>query len=106
MSLYRHTRNNEVFIRADFDKVYAACEKAGNAVGNVKQSNKLLGNLVVKTPMKMFPPMNPTTLQISVMPQNEGCMVCVKSDSFDGTVGLGSAGRIIEKFYAELNNCL
>lgn len=102
MAGIRQSGSNEIFVRGDVDKVFDACLKAANEIGSVKQNSKAFGSISVKTPMKMFPPTNPVNLKIAVIPQDGGCMIRCNGDSVDGAVGLGSVGKIIDKFYNAL----
>lgn len=106
MSGGRQSRSNELFVRGNYDKVFSACEQAANSIGKVKQSSKNLGTISVRTPMKMFPPQNPMNLKISVIEQDKGCTILCDSEGFDGTVGLGSAGKVIDSFHKELDKYL
>ena len=94
----RQSGQNQIFIPADVDTVFRACEKAASSVGNVKQSNPRFHSISLRTGMKMFPPQNPVNLRISVIPEGSGCNIRCDGDSFDGTVGFGSVGKAIDNF--------
>lgn len=102
MAGYRQNGSNEIFVNADIDKTFNACLRAAENIGRVKQSSKALGNISINIPMKLFPPRNPVNLKVSIMPQNNGCIVKCVGDSFDGSVGFGSVPKSIDAFYNAL----
>ena len=103
MAGLRQSGSNEIFIKGDSDKIFDACLKAAQAIGTIKQQNKAFGSISVKTPMKLIPPINSVNLKIAVRPQDDGCTVSCNGDSFDGAIGFGSVGRIIDQFYENLS---
>ena len=76
-------------------------------MGTVKDQSKLTGTIVVKTPMKLFPPQNPATVRISVVPSGDSATtVSFQSDCLDGAVGFGSAGKAIDQIIKDVEKYL
>lgn len=94
MGFLRHQSGSTIEIEKPFGAVFAAVIAAGNDLGKVKEESKLAGYVVIRIPMKLFPPMSPTTVRISLKKQGtETTLLSFMSDSFDGAVGFGSAGN-------------
>jgi hypothetical protein len=107
MGFLRHQGQTAVTIDKPFDEVFAAVVSAGGKVGAVKEQSSLAGYIVVRTPMKLFPPLNPATVRISLKKAGETqTEVSFQSDSFDGAVGFGSAGKAIDGIIKALESTL
>jgi hypothetical protein len=94
MGFLRHQSGSTIEIDKPLDAVFSAVVAAGQEVGKVKEENKIAGYLVIRTPIKWFPPRNPTTVRIALKKQGAGStLLTFESDCFDGAVGFGSAGK-------------
>lgn len=99
MSGARQNASKQFFVQADRKAAFDACIQAGEEIGTIKQSNPTLGSLTIRTGLKIWPPQNPVTFQVSVMPAaNGGSEVRCEVDGFDGAIGLGSPQKTIDQF--------
>lgn len=103
MGYMRHRGESAITIDKSRDDVYAALLGAGAAVGTIKEKSKLAGYVVMRTGMSLFPPRNPSTVRVSVKKTGDGqTEVSFQSDSVDGIIGFGSAGKAIDSIIKEL----
>lgn len=104
MSGMIQTQKNDIDIKGDINTVFDACLTAANAIGNVLQQNKNMGFISLKTKATWVPPRNPVSLRISIKEKDPGlCNVSFDAQSFDGLVGLGSCGKVIDAFINNLS---
>ena len=107
MGFLRHQGQSTVTIDKPFDEAFSAIVYAGAEVGKVKAQSKLAGYVVVRTPMKLWPPRNPVTVRVSVKKVGDAkTEISFQSDSFDGAVGFGSAGKAIDGIIKTLDRRL
>jgi len=94
MGYMRHRGESAVTIDKSLDDVCAALLRAGAAVGTIKEQSKLAGYVVIRTGMSLFPPRNPATVRVSVKKTGDAQTdISFQSDSVDGIIGFGSAGK-------------
>lgn len=102
MSLLRQNNRKEVSIERPLAEVFRAFQAAGGKVGKVKDAMIAMGSLTVKVGINGFS--NPATVRITMEPVSAGrTRVRFQSDSLDGMVGMGSAGRAIDRIMREVN---
>ncbi|MDB4434159.1 hypothetical protein N9142_03375 [Akkermansiaceae bacterium] len=89
-------------METSFPAFVKSCEK----VGKVKNQSKLTGTIVVRTPMKLFPPQNPSTVRISLIGDGSQTNISFNSESADGAIGFGSAGKAIDRIIEEVDKYL
>ncbi|MDA7919282.1 hypothetical protein N9B36_01710 [Akkermansiaceae bacterium] len=106
MGFIRHQNNSNIQIPFGMDAAFPAFVKACGKVGKVKNQSKLTGTIVVRTPMKLFPPQNPATVRISLMGNEAQTNISFNSESADGAIGFGSAGKAIDKIIEEVEKYL
>ena len=106
MGFIRHQSNSNIKIPFSVDAAFPAFVKACGNVGKVKNQSKLTGTIVVRTPMKLFPPQNPSTVRISLIGDGAQTNISFNSESADGAIGFGSAGKAIDKIIEEVEKCL
>lgn len=104
MGYLRHQSNNEVTLELDYRDAYECCVQAANIIGSITQNNENLGFLTVKLPLSLLPLRNPVTLRVTVKKYDDGCLIVCNSDSFDGSIGFGSAGKAIDEFFNTLSS--
>ena len=105
MSGLRQNNQTEIELRGDYNTIYDAIIKSAKTVGNVTQENRNMGFVSLKTPMKLFPPINSVNLKITIKKSNdENYTVKFDADSLDGLAGMGSCGKIIDKFIQDLSS--
>jgi hypothetical protein len=107
MGYIRHRGESAVTIDKSRDDVYAALLSAGEAIGTIKEQSKLAGYVVIRTGMSLFPPRNPSTVRVSVKKTGDAqTEISFMSDSVDGIIGFGSAGKAIDNIIKELEVAL
>lgn len=93
----------EMVLPLEFDDAFNLCINAGNDIGKVVSNNRGIGSIVIKCPMKFFPPLNPAKLRITFSRVEDGTKVNIQADSMDGSVGFQSAPRWIDKYLESMN---
>lgn len=107
MGFLRHKSGSSIEVPRGLEEVFSALVASGAEVGKVKEQSKLAGYVVIRTPMKLFPPLNPATVRISLKKQvDNATLVTFESDSLDGAVGFGSAGKAIDQIIKGLEKRL
>lgn len=107
MGFLRHQSGSSIEVPRNFKEVFSALVASGAEIGEVKEQSELTGYLVIRTSMKLFPPLNPATVRISLKKESDNTtLVSFESDSFDGVVGFGSAGKAIDQIIKELEKRL
>ncbi len=107
MGFLRHQSGSSIEVPRNLEEVFSALVVSGAAVGTIKEQSKLAGYVVIRTPMRLFPPLNPATVRISLKNKADNVtLVTFESDSFDGAVGFGSAGKAIDQIIKELEKHL
>lgn len=73
----------------------------------MKEESKLAGYVVIRTGMKLFPAQNPATVRVTLKKTGDAqAGISFSSDSFDGAVGFGSAGKAIDQISKGLEKIL
>ena len=92
-----HKSQSNIVIDEPIDEVFNAIVKTGHTVGKVKETSKIAKYIVIRTPMRFFPPVNAATVRVSLKKiDSNQTEISFHSDSFDGTIGFGSAGKAID----------
>jgi len=102
MSLVRKHNQQEIVINQPFDQAFRTVHAAGLHVGNVLSMAPATGAIRVK--VTKVGGVNPTTIRVSC--ESAGATstrVRIDSESFDGIVGVGSAGRSLDAFVDALS---
>jgi len=102
MSGERQSASKQIFVPSDKESVFNACVKAGEQVGTIGDKSLLLGAMNIKTGFKFWPPRNPVTMSISIIPAKGGQEVRCEAEGWDGAIGFGSAPKSIAEFCAKL----
>lgn len=105
MSVMRKSNEQEVTIDRPMAEVFDAFHAAGVRAGGVKQSMPGMGAMVVKTSMGLTS--NSATVRISMESVSDiRTKVRFQSESLDGLVGFGSAGKAIDGLIREAHQIL
>lgn len=107
MGFMRHQSGTSITVDRQLDEVFQAVIQAGKSVGKIKEESKIAGYVVVRTGMKLFAPENASTVRISLKKIGDSqTEMSLSSDSFDGAIGFGSAGKAIDKIIKALEQVL
>lgn len=94
MGFMRHKSENTIEVDRTLGQVFSALEVAGKRAGTLKKANRSMGYLVIRVGMSLIPLRNPATVRATLKSvDGDKTMVSFESDSFDGIIGLGSAGK-------------
>jgi len=105
MSLLRQNAAQELVIDRPSDEVFRAFQGAGNQLGKVKDALPPMGTMVIRASAGGLS--NPATVRISVEAiASSKTRVRFQSDSLDGAVGFGSAGKVIDAIVRRANGML
>jgi hypothetical protein len=107
MSYLKQQNSSTISVEGTVEQVFAAVVAAGKTVGTVRERSKVAGYVVINTPMQLFPPLNPATVRVSVKKAADSQVECAFfSDSLDGAIGFGSAGKAIDAIVRGLEKTL
>ena len=100
MSILRQNEIQEIVIDRPKALVYAAFKQAGNKMGKVTGGMESMGTLVLKG--RGDGVVNSAVIRVSMFEIDANkTRVEMKSDSLDGLVGCGSAGKAIDRLTEE-----
>ena len=107
MAGFIQSQKSDIDIRGTYNTIFDACVQAGSSMGKIIQQNKNMGFISFKTKMTWIPPRNPVSLRVSIKEKEGGmCNISFDTQSFDGLVGVGSCGRVIDSFVNSLSERL
>jgi len=96
MSIMRKDNEQEVIIKRSKATVYAAFRQAAATCGRIQGGSEAMGTIVCRASGGMLT--NTSTVRISVSEVDAATTrVQIRSESLDGWVGFGSAGKAIDR---------
>lgn len=99
MGLMKDSKTLELELSTTVDKIFSTIVEVGKEIGRIKTESKSMGHIIIKCPMKLFPPINPATLDVIITKKNEDTtnLKISCNSNYDGIIGLSSASRWQEK---------
>lgn len=98
----RFTASGEMRIALPLPQAFRAVAAAASKAGSVGYDESE-STVIVRTPMKLWPPTNPASVTMLLQPVDDGTtMVSLSSEVEDDGIGIGSAGRALEAVKKEL----